>query len=224
MTPTPRPVVLVHGMRTSSAIWSAQTAVLAREGHLAVAVDLPGHGARTGERFTFQSALDTIDEAVASCPAPPLLVGLSMGGYVSLAYAARRPEALAGVLLSGCSTEIRDRPMAAYRRVSGRLARTFRPQGTWHVVTDMLGALHGYSPLADLRRLVLPLWLVNGLHDPMRLDERRYLTAHPAARLSVLRGAGHDVNTHAPAQFNRILLEAVHQLRDATRPLAPALT
>jgi pimeloyl-ACP methyl ester carboxylesterase len=57
------------------------------------------------------------------------------------------------------------------------------------------------------------VWLVNGRRDPLRLDERRYLEARPGTRLTVVPNAGHDVNAHAPVAFNRILLDALHELR-----------
>jgi len=209
-----RPVVFVHGVRTSSAIWSPQVAAIARRGHRSVAIDLPGHGARVRERFTAEAASAAIDEAVDSCDIPPLLVGLSLGGYTSLAYAARRESKLAGVVLAGCSTEIRGKPIGAYRRLAGHVTRTLHIGGEdWTVVTDMLTAIRGYSPLADLRGLGVPVWLVNGRRDPLRLDERRYLGALPGTRLSVVPGAGHDVNSHQPIAFNRILLDALHELR-----------
>ena len=77
----------------------------------------------------------------------------------------------------------------------------------------MLTSLDGYSPLADLRSTAVPVWLVNGSRDPLRLDERRYLEARPGARLTVVPRAGHDVNAHAPVAFNRVLLNALHDLR-----------
>lgn len=144
-----------------------------------------------------------------------MLVGLSLGGYMSLAYTAEHQRKVAGLLLSGCSTELAGKPLHLYRRMSGRLAATFRPRGTWHVVEDMLHAMHGYSPLADLRRLMLPVWLVNGRRDPLRLDERRFLASNRGARLHVVPRAGHDVNTHAPESFNRILLQFLAELRPA---------
>ncbi|MGV8978588.1 MAG: alpha/beta fold hydrolase [Cellulomonas sp.] len=218
----PRPVVFVHGVRTSSAIWSPQVAEIALRGHRGVAVDLPGHGTRAGERFTAAAAFAAIDEAVDSCDVAPLLVGLSLGGYASLAYAARREGRLAGVVLAGCSTEIRGKPIGAYRHLAGRVTRTLHVGGAdWAVVTDMLTAIEGYSPLADLRRLGVPVWLVNGRRDPLRLDEWRYRGARPEARLSVIPGAGHDVNSHQPAAFNRILLDALHELRLPQLHLAP---
>jgi pimeloyl-ACP methyl ester carboxylesterase len=206
--------VLVHGTRTSSVIWRRQVDALERSGHHTVAIDLPGHGRRSAERFSLDGALAAIDDAVESCPAPPLLVGLSLGGYTSLAYARRYGRKIAGVVLAGCSTEIKGKPLTAYRRAAGVLARTLRLGGpNWHVVTDMLTELTGYSPLADLRRTAVPVWLVNGRRDPLRLDERRYLEARPGTRLTVVPNAGHDVNAHAPVAFNRILLDALHELR-----------
>ena len=137
-----------------------------------MAIDLPGHGTRVGERFTAEAAFATIDEAVAGFAVPPLLVGLSLGGYTSLAYAARREGALAGVVLAGCSTEIRGKPLGAYRRLAGHVTRTLDIGGDdWSVVTDMLRVLTGYSPLADLRELDVPVWLVNGRFDHFRGDD-----------------------------------------------------
>ena len=211
-------VVFVHGTRTSSAIWHEQRAALSRSGFESVAVDLPGHGTRSGETFTLASALATIDRAVDSCATPPLVVGLSLGGYACLAYAAENQDKVAGLMLSGCSTEIKGKPLGAFRALSARAARTFRPHGTWHVVEEMLAAMRGYSSLADLRRLTVPLWLVNGRRDPLRFGERGTLAAHPAARVTVIAGAGHDVHLHAPAAFARILADAVRELRPARLP------
>jgi pimeloyl-ACP methyl ester carboxylesterase len=204
------PIVLVHGTRTSAAIWDDQVRALHEQGHPTLAIDLPGHGSRAHERFTFDGALAAIDAAVATFDRAPLLVGLSLGGYVSLAYAARNEERLTGVVLAGCSTELRGKPLGAYRHVSHRVVRTLGlGGGTWHVVTDMLAALQGYSPLRDLRGLVLPVWLVNGSRDPLRLEARRLLGARPGTRQWVVPRAGHDVHSHAPVAFNRILLQVL---------------
>ncbi len=223
----PRPVVLVHGLSTSSAIWAHQVEVLTRLGHACLTVDLPGHGRRGHERFTLEGALRAIDDAVRGLPTPPLLVGLSLGGYTSLAYAARHEGAVAGVFLSGCSTEIKGWPLRGYRRISPVVARATRQAAdSWRVVTDMLTALHGHSSLADLRRLPgqVPVWFVNGRWDVLRYGERRFVAARPGARLTVVKGAGHDVNTHAPTAFTALLVRAVRELAvDLAGDRAPAL-
>ncbi len=122
MEPHPAPaVVFVHGMRTSSAIWSRQLEHVRDAGHPAVAVDLPAHGARHRERFSLPRAFEVIDEAAASFGGRPVaLVGLSLGGYTSLGWAARHAAddagaPLAGVVAAGCSSDPRGKPVALFR-------------------------------------------------------------------------------------------------------------
>jgi len=213
-------IVFVHGVRSSSSVWTEHVAAMRAEGHHCVSVDLPGHGRRGRERYSLDAAAEVIDAAVRACPDPPLLVGVSLGGYSSLAYAAEHQGRLAGLVLVACTTEVRRLVVDAYRRVSAQVVRVLgRGAADWHVVVDMLHALRGHSFLADLRRLHRPVWLVNGVRDPMRLDERRFLRALPHATLTVVPRSGHDVHVHAPEAFTRFLRETMVSLR-RRRPVA----
>jgi pimeloyl-ACP methyl ester carboxylesterase len=70
-------------------------------------VDLPGHGALAGETFTRDAAADLVADAIAaeSKDGRAIVVGLSLGGYVSIDTAARHPERVAGLVLAGCTAE-----------------------------------------------------------------------------------------------------------------------
>jgi len=253
-------VVLVHGMRTSSAIWAEQLSAVRAAGYEAVAVDLPGHAGRQDETFTHAAAVATIDAAVAGLDprAPLVVVGVSLGGYLALEYGARRPERLAGVVAAACTAEPLGKPVRLYRDVAravhathrslrssfgtvlqnarqlaGRPVPTFprsvvvsgedHPRPSWHVVTEMLTVLSRTSAIGNLRQVAAPVWLVNGQRDHMRIDERRYLAARPDARLVVVRGAGHDVNTDAPHAFNRTLLSVLHNVEARAVRSVPAV-
>lgn len=244
-------VVFVHGMRTSSAIWGDQLNHVRASGHDAVAIDLPAHGARHAERFTLERSFDVIDEAAASFGPNRqiLLVGLSLGGYTSLAWAARQPARLAGVVAAACTSDPKGKPVRLFRdaahaavsgwsaaqRTAGRLGTAWRAgmlgravtlgarldgggtevdsaRPSWNVVTDALGELAGQSWIAHMRAVDVPVWLVNGARDQLRLNERRYLAASTQAELIVVPNAGHDVNSHAPAAFNRALDRALRHL------------
>lgn len=123
----PPGIVFVHGLRTSSAIWEHQARAARAAGYETRAVDLPGHGARRGERFSGAAALDAVDEAVGSLPTGSryALVGLSLGGYTALAHASARPSPrLAAVVAAACSTDPSTKPVGLYRHVADGVART----------------------------------------------------------------------------------------------------
>lgn len=119
-------VVFVHGMRSSGAIWENQIEHLNAAGHESVAVDLPAHGSRRHDRFSMDGAFEALDDAVATLPSGPVaLVGLSLGGYTSLAWSAARPGAgdrLVGVLAAGCTSDPKGKPVRLYRDVAKNVA------------------------------------------------------------------------------------------------------
>ena len=235
------PVVLLHGARASRTMWRPQAEALRRAGRRAVAIDLPGHGRRLGERFTVEGSLAAVDEAVADVGGRAVVVGLSLGGYTAMHWAARRPDAAAGVVAAGCSS-LPDQPAT---RAWALLARGFArlpDRGAWFnarlvdaalppesgaalaeggyaldVMVDLLTAIQRVDPLDDLARTRCPVWLVNGRWDHFRLQERRLLAAAPDARLVVVRGATHLVSLVRPVAFTRVLLEALAEVdaRDA---------
>ncbi len=230
------PVVLVHGLRTSRTMWRAQVEALERSGRRAVAVDLPGHGARLEEPFTLDAAVATLAHAVDDLGGQAFVVGLSLGGYVALRHAARRPDQVAGVLAASCSTQphrvlLAGWALGAYgiARLPDRGARlnqffvdlALPPTGAQDVgaggfaldaTAQVLREMAGAAPLADLAGIEAPVWLVNGALDHFRGEERRFLAAARDGRLVVVPRATHLVSLVAPARFTRVLLEALDEV------------
>src|SRR6266550_2759258 len=96
-------LLFLHGAGVTRAVWQPQLRELADEFDVS-AVDLPGHGDRRGERFSFPTAVGVVEHAVAP-ETRTLLVGQSLGGYVAIAAATARPDLAAGLVLSGCSVD-----------------------------------------------------------------------------------------------------------------------
>ena len=101
------PVVLVHGFPLDATMWAAQVADLAAAGHHVLAPDLRGFGkSRSDNPFTLESLADDLHALLASINALPcVLAGLSMGGYVALAYAKKYPADLRALALVDTKAE-----------------------------------------------------------------------------------------------------------------------
>jgi pimeloyl-ACP methyl ester carboxylesterase len=96
-----RPIVLVHGLGGSHVNWLAVGSRLTRHGRV-LAIDLAGHGRtpsldRTAKVGANRRLLGRFLAEVMREPA--ILVGNSMGGYISLAEAAAEPDKVAGLVL-----------------------------------------------------------------------------------------------------------------------------
>lgn len=96
------PLVLVHGLGTSRAIWHRVVPDLARERRV-VLVDIPGFGESDslGEGFEFDRVAAAIDDVVtAQVNEPYDLLGTSLGGALALTLATERPDSVRHLVLA----------------------------------------------------------------------------------------------------------------------------
>ncbi|PJJ55686.1 alpha/beta fold hydrolase [Compostimonas suwonensis] len=240
----PAPVILVHGLRTSATMWRSQLAALDARGIPATAVDLPGHGSRLGERFTLESALATIGDAVSSAQTfsglRPYLVGFSLGGYLAIEWAAANPGRVSGLLIAGSGTRPHPVVLGGWRVLArgihlfpdrGRAlndftVRLFVPEPgasdvldggvALEVMDDVLRALPTLAPVERLSGIEAPVLFVNGRFDHIRLQARRFLAATPRGRLVTVAGASHMVSVVRPEEFTRLLLDGYEQATGGT--------
>jgi pimeloyl-ACP methyl ester carboxylesterase len=234
-------LVLVHGSRLSRAQWSPQLALL--DGHVSVGlVDLPGHGARSGEAFTLDRCVEVINEAVDAAPAgaPVILVGHSLGGYAAMAYAAQRGSRLSGLVLAGCSTTPVGPGAAVYRwvaKVTDRLGEThmtrlndrvLRRLYAADLIDPVIAGGYFFTPTAAAWQEVMdtcrpsmlwgvtcPVLLLNGQYDQFRFGAKEFLRACPGARVELIPHASHLSNLDQPQAFADALLRFADSVQAA---------
>lgn len=234
--PTGVPILLVHGIRASATMWRFQEERLREAGHLVLAIDLPGHGERMKEAFTVQAALTAIDTGVRQLGGRVLLVGLSLGGYYAVAYAAEHPERVVGLVAAGCSAVPQGMLLEGYRLLA-RIIHRLPDRGLWlhetmarrllptagaqdvlaggaalDVMDSGLRETATLTPLASLAAYPGPIWLVNGQFDHFRLNERRFLAACRNGEVVVVAGATHLSSLAQPERFTRILLQITRRV------------
>jgi 3-oxoadipate enol-lactonase len=102
------PLVLLHAYPLSREMWRPQVAALAKDFRV-LTPDLPGFGGTDG--FVGEPSVDGMAMAVGeflealSITQPVALGGLSMGGYVALAFSRRYPARLRALILADTKAE-----------------------------------------------------------------------------------------------------------------------
>jgi pimeloyl-ACP methyl ester carboxylesterase len=100
------PVVLIHGMAGSLRQWDYLMPKLAAQGFSAFALDLQGHGDSPKPKNLEHYHVEVLYEQLKCwieqlrLSNPPLLVGHSLGGYLSLIYTIRHPENVHALVLT----------------------------------------------------------------------------------------------------------------------------
>ncbi len=104
-------MVFVHGFLNEAAVWTAVIDELTND-FRCIAVDLPGHGRSPGNGPGTYGRDDVLDDVRAVMDhlevAPAVLVGHSLGGYLSLALAIEDPERVSGLGLVGAGPGFRN--------------------------------------------------------------------------------------------------------------------
>ena len=155
------PVVLLHGLGTSSVTWSANLPVLAE--HFTVyALDLPGHGG--SDKLAIDYSMDMgmrvmrrFLERIGISRAA--FMGSSLGGLLALRYALERPERVSHLVLVD----------------SAGLGRSM----AWWL---RLTAIPGVGELLHIRSIVSVKGLAKRLFEAPERIERRLLSALHRAR------------------------------------------
>ena len=94
-------IVFLHGFLENLHIWDAYTENLCNEFQI-VSIDLPGHGQTENfaDVHTMEFIADCVDEVLKTLNINKfVLVGHSMGGYVSMAYSRKFTKKLTGLVL-----------------------------------------------------------------------------------------------------------------------------
>jgi pimeloyl-ACP methyl ester carboxylesterase len=194
-------IVLTHGFGDTSETWSEQVAALAAR-YSVHRWDLLGHGRSDapGEpsAYSRDAAVEELGRIAGLCDGPAVLVGHSLGGYLSQCLALRKPECVRALVLINTGPGFRD---PAGRERWNRGARMALDR--FDVPPESVGLVEQHDSflmdhLDEIRVPVLALagGRDRGYHGALAYYERRL----PDVETLVVPEAGHAVHrTHADA-------------------------
>lgn len=236
-------VLLSHGYSATSAMWRPQVEALSPSFRV-VTWDLRGHGDSDSPS---DQALYSHELAVADMAAlldhleieRAVIAGLSLGGYLSLAFHARHPERTRALMLLDTGPGFKsDQARAQWNETAERTARRFETEGLAALPArrevsagrhrdagGLARAARGLLVQRDsevirsLERISVPTLLLVGADDAPFLPAAETMARKiPLARHVVVPGAGHAANLDQPEQVNRELLSFLAVLTAAAPP------
>ncbi len=202
------------------------------EGLDSVALDLPGFGASPAPDSVIgaEGYADIVIEFLEELDRPPVLVGHSFGGRVSVCIAARRPDLVGRMVLTGVPllrSTPRKKPPLQYRLVRAmhryglvsdeRMEALKRSRGSADyraatgVMRDILVKVVNESyeeQMKEVNANVALVWGADDLEVPVDVA-RRATTIFPESSLVVLDGVGHWVPTQAPDELRAAIEESL---------------
>jgi pimeloyl-ACP methyl ester carboxylesterase len=206
-------VLLSHGYGETRRMWDGQHGALGGRYRL-ITWDMRGHGGTGGGDDPAQYSLDTTVADIRALlhhvgEERAVIGGLSLGGYVSLAFCGAHPEMVRALVICDSGPGFRN-PEAraawnqrAFERATGLQARG--QHGLAHAARGMLAQTD--ARVIDLLPSIrVPTLIVLGDKDEPFIAPCEYMAKKiPGARLEIIRGAGHVSNVDQPEAFNRVV-------------------
>jgi pimeloyl-ACP methyl ester carboxylesterase len=230
------PLLLTHGYASSCEMWRANAIVLCGSRQV-ICWDMRGHGRTTtvpnSSSYSSEACIEDIIAILDACGARKVVcAGLSLGGYMSLAFYLAHPERVAALGLFDTgpgyrNDQARERwnAYAESRAVGfetkGLAALGFSPEALLgqHDPEGLAFAARGMlvqrdsSVIDALTAICVPtLVLVGEKDEPFRKAAMFMAEQIPQATLRVLADAGHASNIDEPQAFNYAVTEFLNTL------------
>ena len=227
------PVVFTHGYSSSTRMWRPQVEPLS-ERYRFVTWDIRGHGQTDSpeDQAAYSEALAVEDERALLQRLgieQAVIGGLSLGGYLSLAFYLSHPELVRALILCDTGPGYRNpaareqwnetaerRALAFEERGLGALGRSPEVQASSEVHRSAAGlaraargilAQFNSRVIEGLPAITVPTLIIVGERDTPFLNGCDYMANKiPGARKVVIPDAGHSSNIDQPEAFNRAVL------------------
>jgi len=225
-------VLLTHGYSATSQMWAGQVEAVSKD-HRLVIWDMRGHGrsdspddaALYSEVATVGDMAALLDEVGATSA---IVGGLSLGGYMSLAFNRYHPDRVDALLIIDTGPGYKnDEARDGWNKNAHRTAERYETEGLSLLNTGsaerrqaqhtsaqgLANAARGMltqrdaAVISSLPDVKAPSIVIVGSEDTPFLAASDYMASKiPGAKKAVIEGAGHAANIDKPEAFNAALM------------------
>ncbi len=198
-----KPLLLLHGNGETHKIFDKAIPVLA-ESFTVYAIDSRGHGQSDAAlEYHYDDLAEDIKCLINELKLEqPILYGFSDGGIVGLLLAAKYPQLLSQIIISGANLEpdgIRTGWLKLFQCIN---AIVKDPKMTMMLKEPNITA-------QMLRRIVIPTTVLAGSRDMVKRNHTRYIADNiPNSKIRILRGEGHGSYVLHSTKIAKLIINA----------------
>ena len=233
-------LIMTHGYASIGRMWEPQRMPLNDAGYRLVSWDMRGHGETDSpdDAKQYSEALTIADIAGLMDLLgieKAVVGGLSLGGFMSLAFQLAHPDRVRALLLCDTGPGYRsDEARAKWNRMAEKSAANFEAKGLDAVgrSPEVQAAVKYHKSAAGLAHsargmlaqvdsrvidhlpdIDVPTLIIVGEHDEPYHGASQYMQSKiPGSRLETIPNAGHAANMDNAEAFNRVVLEFLASL------------
>lgn len=224
-------IFLTHGYSATSQMWEGQISSLSKK-YRVITWDMRGHGQsdspRDLSRYTEAHTVDDMAAILDECEIDKAVIaGLSLGGYMSLAFNLRYPERVLALMLFDTGPGFKnDNARESWNNTARKRAKILEAEGldslgksdevrisSHRSAAGLANAARGMLTQVDdriiksLPNINAPTLVLAGENDKPFLAATDYMIFKiPDARKEIIPDAGHAANINQPELFNRAVL------------------
>lgn len=198
------PVVFIHGWQNDASVWAPVVAELA-DAVECISVDLPGHGRSIVDDladYERAAVLASLETVIDGCSEPPVLVGHSLGGFLSLSYAATRPGSVRGLVLVATGPGYRSEgPRTAWNQWVHDNSNPAAPRGQERICLQHDSLVIDSLPAIDVPTAIVVGERDTGFHAAVSVFSEKM----PNTTIHRIADAGHMVHAKRPVEVAAVV-------------------
>jgi pimeloyl-ACP methyl ester carboxylesterase len=234
-------MILTHGYSATSQMWHGQVAAFSKDYRI-ILWDMRGHGRSDypddiGEYSEAATVADMAALLDAAGTETAIVGGLSLGGYMSLAFHAAHPQRVAALLIIDTGPGFKnDEARESWNKYALATAKNFEAEGLARLKSasperatsehrsakGLINAARGMltqrnaNVINSLPGIAVPSLVLVGANDEPFLNAADYMAKRiPKARKIVIPDAGHAANIDQPGLFNEAVLDFLKEAMPA---------